>query len=131
MRNPKKKKQKGWLARLVDMDDTSVSASTVFLLLTSGVALLLLTVPAVALLIEVCYNHTIATDLSGMAQYIAAATGIFASGGVLKGWTNYANYRFNKKNSKKQIKDAINELIKEDEETQLDSSTCDDEELDA
>lgn len=132
MRNPKKKKQKGWLARLVDMDDQSVSASTIFLLLTSGVALLLLVVPAIALLIEVCFNHTIATDLSGMAQYIAAVTGIFASGGILKGWTNYTNYRFNKKNTRKQVKDAINELIKEDEEAQIDSSTNeDDEELDA
>lgn len=97
--NPKtmKEKRKGWIARLVDMEDTTVSASTVFLLITSAIALILLLVPAIVMLVEVFYNHTITTDLSGMAEYIAAVAGIFASGGILKGWTNYSNYRFKKK----------------------------------
>lgn len=97
------KGQKGWIARLVDMNDTTVSASTVFLLITSIVAIVLLLVPAVVLLIEVCFNHTISTDLSGMAEYIVAVAGIFASGGILKGWTNYSNYRF--KGTKKEQSD--------------------------
>lgn len=87
--------KKPWLAKLVDMKDTSVSASTVFLLITSAVAIILLLVPAIVLLVEVFYNHTISTDMSGMAEYIAAVAGIFASGGILKGWTNYSNYKFN------------------------------------
>ena len=91
------KGRKGWIARLVDMEDTTVSASTVFLLITSAVAIILLIVPAIVLLVELHYNHTISTDLSGMAEYIAAVAGIFASGGILKGWTNYSNYRFKKK----------------------------------
>ncbi|MBO4691061.1 MAG: hypothetical protein J5621_09350 [Paludibacteraceae bacterium] len=95
-----KKKQKGWIARLVDMNDTSVSASTVYLLITSAVAIFLLLVPAIILLDEVAHNHTIATDISGIAEYIVAVAGIFASGGILKGWTNYSNYRFNKKKKK-------------------------------
>lgn len=94
------KRQKGWIARLVDMEDTTVSASTVFLLITSIVAIILLLVPAVVLITEVCYNHTIATDMSGMAEYIAAVAGIFASGGILKGWTNYSSYRFKKTKEK-------------------------------
>ena len=93
----KKKKRKGWLSRLFDMEDSTVSASTVFLFLTSFIALFLLLSPAIAMLIEGGYNHTIASDISGMAEYIAAVCGIFASGGILKGWTNYTNYRFNKK----------------------------------
>lgn len=108
-----KKKRKGWIARLVDMDDYTVSASTVFLLFTTVIALILLLVPAIALLIEVIYNHTISTDLSGMAQYIAAVCGIFASGGILKGWTNYTNYRFNKKKTKEIINN-ISETISEE-----------------
>ena len=98
------KKQKGWLARLVDMNDTTVSASTVFLLIVSTVAILLLLVPVVVLLDESFHNHTIATDMSGMAEYVAAVAGIFASGGILKGWTNYSNYRF--KTRGKEKKDA-------------------------
>lgn len=124
-----KKKRKGWFARLFDMNDTSVSASTVFLIITSAIALILLLVPAIALLIEVCFNHTIATDLSGMAQYIAAVCGIFASGGILKGWTNYTNYRFNKKSPEeiahkleKEIKEELeDENDSEDEEPELDA----------
>lgn len=110
----KKQKRKGWFARLVDMDDTTVSASTVFLIITSAVAIFLLLVPAVVLLVEVFHNHTIMTDLSGMGQYIMAVAGIFASGGILKGWTNYTNFRFNKK-SPEEIEYRIQKQIKEDE----------------
>lgn len=100
------KKQKGWLARLVDMDDNSISASTVFLLITSMVAIILLLVPAIVLMVEVIYNHTISTDLSGMAAYITAVAAIFASGGILKGWTNYSSYRF----ANAQTKEAVQKL---------------------
>ena len=107
----KSKKQKGWFARLVDMNDTSVSASTVFLLITSAVAIILLLVPAVILLDEVAHNHTIATDMSGIAEYIVAVAGIFASGGILKGWTNYSSYRFNKKKKKGESEDERTEGV--------------------
>ena len=93
------KTQKRWFARLVDMNDTTVSASTVFLIVTSVIALILLLVPAIAILTEVFFTHTVALDLAGMAEYIAAVGGIFASGGILKGWTNYSNYRFKKDQS--------------------------------
>lgn len=126
-----KKKRKGWFSRLFDMNDTTVSASTVFLMITSTIALILLLVPAVALLIEVFYNHTIATDLSGMAQYIAAVCGIFASGGILKGWTNYSNYRFNKKKTT-EILNGISELSTEETDNSEDGDNFkEDEELDA
>ena len=126
-----KKKRKCWIARLLDMDDTSVSASTVFLLLTSTIALILLLVPAVALLIDVFFNHTIMTDLSGMAQYIAAVCGIFASGGILKGWTNYSNYRFNKKKTKEIINN-VSELFTEETDNSEDGDNLKNEdELDA
>ena len=127
----KKKKRKSWLSRLFDMDDQSVSASSVFLFLTSFIALFLLLVPAIAMLIEVCYNHTIASDISGMAEYIAAVCGIFASGGILKGWTNYTNYRFNKK-SPEEIARKLEKEIKEEVEDEENDSTCEEEpELDA
>ena len=125
----KKKKRKNWLSRLFDMDDQTVSASTVFLFLTSFIALFLLLVPAIAMLIEVYFNHTIASDISGMAEYIAAVCGIFASGGILKGWTNYTNYRFNKKSPEEiahKLENEIKEKLEEendsdDEESELDA----------
>ena len=127
-----KKKRKSWFARLFDMNDTSVSASTLFLVITSTIALILLLVPAVALLVEVFFNHTIATDLSGMAQYIAAVCGIFASGGILKGWTNYSSYRFNKQSQKEIIESVKNQLLEEElEEKDKEIYNEDEEELDA
>ena len=127
-----KKKRKSWFARLFDMNDASVSASTLFLVITSTIALILLLVPAVALLVEVCFNHTIATDLSGMAQYIAAVCGIFASGGILKGWTNYSSYRFNKQSQKEIIESVKNQLLEEElEEKDKEIYNEDEEELDA
>ena len=125
-------KRKGWFKRLFDMNDTTVSASTVFLMITSTIALILLLVPAIALLIDVFYNHAIVTDLSGMAQYIAAVCGIFASGGILKGWTNYSNYRFNKKKTT-EILNNISETITEETNNLEDGDNFknDEKELDA
>ena len=131
----KKKKRKTWLSRLFDMDDSTVSASTVFLFLTSFIALFLLLVPAIAMLIEVYFNHTIASDISGMAEYIAAVCGIFASGGILKGWTNYTNYRFNKKKTKEiinNISETLTEEVNDSEDgDNFKKSDEDEEELDA
>lgn len=115
-----KKKRKGWLSRLLDMDDTSVSASTVFLLVCSITAIVLLLIPAIVLLDEVIHNHTITTDLNGLAAYITACLGFFVTGGLLKGWTNYSNYRFNSGKEKiaelaNAVKDKVDELIEEDE----------------
>lgn len=85
-----------FLNKLFDMDDNSVSATSVFLLATTIIGLILLLVPAITLLVEVFYNHTIATDLSGMAAYIGSVAGLFASAGITKAWTNWSNYKFNK-----------------------------------
>lgn len=95
-------KRKGWFARLFDMNDDTVSASTVFLVFTSIIGLLLLFVPSIGMMVDIYFNHTITIDLGGLAEYILAASGVFASGGILKGWTNYSNYRFRK--AKKQAK---------------------------
>jgi len=104
-----KKKKRSWISRLFDMDDNTVSASTVFMVATSLVATVLLLVPAIVLIIEVVYNHTITTDLTGMGTYISAIVALYASGGLVKGWTNYSNYKFNQNNSN-------NNTTEEDEE---------------
>lgn len=78
------------------MDDNTVSVTSIFLLVTTIIGLVLLLVPAIVLLVEVFYNHTITTDLSGMAAYIGSVAGLFASAGITKAWTNWSNYKFNK-----------------------------------
>jgi hypothetical protein len=105
MKEIKKMVKKRWVEKLLDSDDKRVSASTVFLLLTSLTAILLLLVPAIVLLIEVKYNHTIMTDISGLASYVGAVSTIFISGGLLKGWTTYNNYKFKPHNHEDDYED--------------------------
>ena len=109
MKNVKKLKNKKFVEKLLDSDDKRVSASTVFLLLTSLTAILLLIVPAIVLLIEIHYNHTIQTDISGLATYIGAVSTIFISGGLLKGWTTYNNWKFKPTNKEEQNETEDNE----------------------
>lgn len=85
----------GWWKRLLDKNDTTVSSSSFYLVSVTLVGLLLLFVPMVVLIIEVIYNHTVATDLNGMAAYIASVAGLFASGGIVKGWISYNDSKTN------------------------------------
>lgn len=85
----------GWWKRLLDKNDTSVSSSSFYLVSVTLVGLLLLFVPMVVLIIEVIYNHTVTTDLNGMAAYIASVAGLFASGGIVKGWISYNDSKTN------------------------------------
>ena len=62
--------------------DNKVSVGNFFLVMTTIVGLLLLLVPLFALVIEAWFNHTITTDLSGMASYIVAVCSIFTVGGL-------------------------------------------------
>lgn len=64
--------------------DTGVSSKSFFLVAVTIVGFILLLVPAVILIVEVCCNHTIQTDLNGLAAYIGAVAGVFASAGVTK-----------------------------------------------
>lgn len=93
------------MSRLFDMNDTTVSASTVFMIITSCIACLLLLVPIICLIVEVMYNHTISTDLSGMAAYIGASATVATSGGLVKGWSTWSNYKYNKNKVKEVIED--------------------------
>nr|DAR02433.1 MAG TPA: hypothetical protein [Crassvirales sp.] len=67
-------------------NNTGVSSKNFFLVAVTIIGLILLLVPAVLLIIEICCNHTIQTDLNGLAAYIASVAGIFASAGITKAW---------------------------------------------
>ena len=68
--------------------------SAFFLIATTIIGMLLLLVP-LGLFVEMWFNHTIATDLNGMAAYIVAVVGIFTAGGLTHGWTEYSYNKFN------------------------------------
>lgn len=68
-------------------NNSGVSSKNFFLVMVTIVGVMLLLVPVIVLLVEVFYNHTIATDLGGMASYIGAVAGVFASAGITKAWS--------------------------------------------
>lgn len=75
-----------WLSKLIK-PNSGLSSKSFFLVSVTVIGCLLLIVPAVILIIEVWFNHTITTDLSGMAEYIGAVAAIFATAGITKAWS--------------------------------------------
>lgn len=68
-------------------NNTGVSSKNFFLIAITLIGFILLLVPAVTLLVEVFHTYTITTNLEGMAAYIAAVAGLFATGGITKAWS--------------------------------------------
>lgn len=68
-------------------NNTGVSSKNFFLVAVTIIGLILLLVPAIILLVEVFTNHTIATDLTGLAAYIGAVASLFATAGLTKAWS--------------------------------------------
>lgn len=68
-------------------NNTGVSSKNFFLVVVTIIGCILLIIPAIILAIEVFYNHTIATNLDGMAAYIASVAAIFTSAGITKAWS--------------------------------------------
>lgn len=74
-------------------NNSGYSSKSFFLIIVTIVGTLLLCVPIFALTIEAWYNHTITTDLSAMAAYIAAVAGVFTSVGLTKVWSEKYEHR--------------------------------------
>ena len=73
-------------SRLIQ-NNTGVSSKNFFLVTVTLIGLILLLVPAIVLITEVFANHTISTNLDGMAAYIGSVAGVFASAGITKAWS--------------------------------------------
>lgn len=68
-------------------NNTGISSKNFFLVTVTIIGFILLLVPAIVLLTEVFTTHTITTNLEGMAAYIGAVAGVFASAGITKAWS--------------------------------------------
>ena len=82
-------------------NNTGVSSKSFFLVVVTIIGFILLIVPAIILIVEICVNKTIQTDLNGLAAYIGAVGVIFTSAGITKVWGD----RSPKDNNKENIKD--------------------------
>jgi len=87
-------KKDNYMNKLIKTNN-NYSVTGFFLIITIIVGALLLIVPIVALTIEVWYNHTISTNLNGMASYITAVAGIFGSGGFTYALTKWSDNKYN------------------------------------
>lgn len=68
-------------------NNTGVSSKNFFLVTVTLIGFILLIIPAVVLLVEIFCNHTIQTDLNGLAAYIGSVAGLFATAGITKAWS--------------------------------------------
>lgn len=75
-----------YFAKLI-RNNTGVSSKNFFLIAVTIIGLILLLIPAVVLIVEVIYNHTIQTDLTGIAAYIGSVASLFATAGWTKAWS--------------------------------------------
>ena len=96
--------QMNYFKQLVEKDN-GISSKSFFLVVVTIIGFILLLVPAIILIVEVCCNHTIQTDLNGLAAYIGAVAGVFASAGITKAWSEkYECNKCKEQNSKDKIK---------------------------
>ena len=72
-----------WINKLIK-NNTGLSIKNFYLFCVTIVGCILLLIPAIVLLVEVYYNHTIQTDLNGFAAYIGSVSTVFATGGITK-----------------------------------------------
>ena len=75
-----------WIEKLIK-NNSGVSSKSFFLVVVTFIGCILLIVPAIILITEVIFTHTIATDLNGMAAYIGAVASLFATAGLTKAWS--------------------------------------------
>ena len=83
-----------WLLKLVQ-NNSGVSSKSFFLIVVTIIGCILLLVPAIILIIEVIFNHTITTDLTGMAAYIGSVASLFATAGLTKTWSEKYEHKNN------------------------------------
>ena len=88
------KNKDGFWTKLVK-EDTNVSVMNFFLMCTLGVGVILLAIPALGMIVDIIYNHTISINMADLGQYIMAVAGIFAAGGLSSAWTEFAYSKYN------------------------------------
>lgn len=85
-------------------NNTGVSAKNFFLVIVTIIGFILLIVPAIILIVEICANKTIKTDLNGLASYIGAVAAVFTSAGITKVWSEKFERKTNFGESKEKQK---------------------------
>jgi len=92
-----KKKTRGFWGNLV-RTNTGVSSLNFYLIATTLVGIGLLATVVFAIIWEELHNNSMTSDISGWATFVGAVGTLFASAGIAKGWSNWSEQKFGKKN---------------------------------
>lgn len=84
-------------------DDTSSNVMAFFLLSAIFITLVLMSMPIIALALDIYDHRMITIDLSGLSSYILSVTGIFGSAGISAGWSIYSQKKFGAQNPQPQV----------------------------
>ena len=83
------KKEQGFFTKLID-DDNDFSTLNFFLIAMTFIGIFMLLVPMGGLIVDIIYNHTITINMSDLATYILAVSGIFGVAGLSNAWSEYS-----------------------------------------
>lgn len=89
IKKPNKEEDQGFFTKLID-DDNDFSTLNFFLIAMTFVGIMLLIVPMGGLIVDIIYNHTITINMSDLATYILAVSGIFGVAGLSNAWSEYS-----------------------------------------
>lgn len=81
-----------WFQKLIT-PNTGYSSKSFLLVVVTILGIGLLVMPIIILSIEIWTNHTIQTDLTGLAAYIGSISALFASAGFTKAFSEKHEHR--------------------------------------
>lgn len=104
--------------------NTGVSSKNFFLVCTTFIGLIMLTVLVAGFVVDMIFNHTITIDMSSAAAYIGAVAALFGAAGLTKAGSEWSEnkyiYNTHKEHSQKCEGDEEEEVPIPDEEECID-----------
>lgn len=88
-KDSKRTEEQGFFTKLID-DDNDFSTLNFFLIAMTFIGIFMLLVPMGGLIVDIIYNHTITINMSDLATYILAVSGIFGVAGLSNAWSEYS-----------------------------------------
>ena len=87
------KLKESFMMRLIK-NNTGVSAKNFFLVCTTIIGMLLLSVVIAGIIVDIIFNHTITIDMSNIAAFIGAVASLFAAAGLTKAGSEWSENKF-------------------------------------
>lgn len=100
-------------------NNTGVSSKNFFLVCTTIIGTLMLTVLISGFIVDIIFNHTITIDMSSAAAFIGAVASLFAAAGLTKAGSEWSENKFIYNTSNKTNNDPNSQKCDDDEEEDI------------